>query len=258
MIIYAKLRNTLLFPKELMLLLRMVLCEDNCSYAIFLKTTIENLCKNQPDIGKIVSISNSSSDIEVFLKTNKANVFLLDIDLKSEKNGLDIAREIREFDENAYIVFISQHTQQVFDSFKLKPFDFIPKPSTKEYIEDLIKRIYLDFSKNITKNSENTLQIKIGSKIHYLPTNEVLYIEKQDNKCIIHSKNSEVYCYDTLESILNKIPTPNFIRTHRSFIVNSNFIKKIDLKALEIILKNDETCFIGGKYKKNLLHLTND
>ncbi len=81
-------------------------------------------------------------------------------------------------------------------------------------------------------------------------------MEKYGNKCIVHAKNKTIYCYHSLDAIYDKLQSPDFIRCHKSYIVNKNFIGEINLSAMEIILANGQKCFIGGKYKKNLIEET--
>jgi two-component system response regulator AgrA len=82
---------------------------------------------------------------------------------------------------------------------------------------------------------------------------DIVFIEKSGNKCIIHATSKTVYCYQSLESIYDKLENVDFIRCHKSFIVNKNFIQYTNLTDMEIILINDQKCYIGGKYKKNLM-----
>ncbi len=236
-------------------MLNTILCEDNKTYADFLKNIIHSYFSSHPQKGSFVFSCSSYDELQDFTSKNHANVFFLDIHLNSHKTGLDLAEEIRQKDDHAYIIFISQYTQNVFQSFQVKPFDFIPKPVTQEYIEDLLERIYKDYLKNKEVSLKDSVIIKLGPEIHHLYKNQIYYIEKESNKCIFHSENSQVYCYDTLETIMRTLKSSDFLRVHRSFIVNKNYIQKIDLKALEITLQNHEKCFIGRKYKNILLNL---
>jgi two-component system, LytTR family, response regulator AgrA len=252
--ILEEILKKILQVKELIHLLKIVLCENNLQYASFLKNIIHSYFSSNPQQGSLIFSCSSCEEFQSFTSENYANVFFLDIHLNSNKTGLQLAEDIRQKDEKAYIVFISQHIQNVFDSFKVKAFDFIPKPVTQEVLQDLLRRIHIDYMKKQSAAIKDALTIKIGPKIHHLVKEEIYFIEKESNKCVFHSQDSSVYCYETLETIMKKLNSSDFIRIHRSFIVNKKYIHEIDFKALEVVLQNKQKCFIGGKYKELLMN----
>jgi two-component system response regulator AgrA len=201
----------------------------------------------------IVLDSSKTKQVEEYIKTHRPNVFFLDIDFHAEKSGIELASIIHEKIEHAYIVFISQYTNLVFKSFKVRPFDFLPKPVSKDDLENVLLEIQKDKEKSIYVDRPECLSIKIGNQIYQIPKQGIIFFEKFKNKCIIHSVNKTIYCYQSLDMIFEKLEDPNFIRCHKSYIVNKTFIEKIDMPEKEIILHNGQKCYIGGKFKKDLI-----
>ena len=234
-------------------MLSIVVCEDNHEYRNFIADAALSAMTRREIAGSIVLQCASSAEVVSFLAGNAPNVYLLDIDLNTGLTGLDLAGLIHEKLPEAYIVFISQYANLVFKSFKVRPFDFLPKPVTQADLETVLVEINNDFQKRTEKEQPDFLPIKIGSQFYQIPKNEILFLEKFGNKCIIHSASKTVYCYQSLESISEKLDGDIFIRCHKSFIVNKTFIERIDLAEMEILLTNDQKCYIGGKYKKDLL-----
>lgn len=234
-------------------MLEIVVCEDNKKYLEMISETVDTLLCEHKISGSVVLKCLSPEAVEGFLVENTPNVYLLDIDLNAELNGIDLAAMIHEKLPDAYIVFISQYANLVFKSFKVRPFDFLPKPVTRADLENVLLEINCDYLKKNDHERPDFLQIKIGTQLYQIPKSEILFLEKYGNKCIVHSTRKTVHCYQSLESIFEKLEDPGFIRCHKSYIVNRKFISQLNLSEMEILLANGQKCFIGGKYKKNLL-----
>ena len=234
-------------------MLEIVVCEDNNEYRQIISDIISHFMVDNRINGSLVLDTALPQRVLEFISDHSPNVFFLDIDLNSKWSGLDLASIIHEKSSDAYIVFISQYTNLVFQSFKVRPFDFLPKPVTKKDLGDVLMEINNDYLKKFDVDRPELLNIKIGSKIYQIPKKEIVYFEKYGNKCTVHAKTKTIYCYQSLDSIYDKLASSDFIRCHKSFIVNKNFIDQINFAEMEIILTNGQKCFIGGKYKMNLL-----
>ena len=234
-------------------MLEIVVCEDNNEYRQMITESVTYLLAELKIPGSVVLDCASPEKVEKYIAINSPNVFLLDIDLNAALNGLDLASIIHEKFNDAYIVFISQYANLVFQSFKVRPFDFLPKPITKKSLSNVLLEISHDYQKRYYVEKPEFLNIKIGSKIYQIPKNEIVFIEKSGNKCTIHSATKTVYCYQSLETISDKLGSTDFIRCHKSFIANKNFIEHTNFSDMEITFSNGQKCFIGGKYKKNLM-----
>jgi DNA-binding LytR/AlgR family response regulator len=82
--------------------------------------------------------------------------------------------------------------------------------------------------------------------------NEIVYIERQQSKCIIFTKQKEYKVYETVTSLIERL-SDDFLRVNQSFIVNINEINYI--KKNSIILKNNIDIPIGRTYKKHVLNI---
>ena len=81
---------------------------------------------------------------------------------------------------------------------------------------------------------------------------DILFIEKAGVKIIYHTYQTDYVSYNSF----NKLTLPkNFIRCHKSFIVNIDNISNISYADNIIYLKNGSTCYIGPKYKNSLLEV---
>ena len=234
-------------------MLEIVICEDNDQYRELLTKFLTEIINRREIAASIVLTCSSFLQAEALLMQKSPNVFFLDIDLDSPKNGIDLANMIHEKIPYSYVVFVSQYTNMVFKSFKVRPFDFLPKPVSKKDLEAVLLEIDEDYQKRKTSQQPDFISIKLGGKIHQIAKDKIILLEKFGNKCTIHATDKTIYCYQSLDTISKRLASNDFIRCHKSFIVNRNHIEQVNLKDMEIILTGNHKCFIGGKYKKDLI-----
>jgi len=93
------------------------------------------------------------------------DIYFLDIDMPMV-GGLELGGKIRSLDSSCYLIYVSIHREQVFQSLKTKPFRFLPKDEFNTYIYPCIEDI-LDDIKNQTQ--PHNLVLEIGNTIFRLP-----------------------------------------------------------------------------------------
>lgn len=237
-------------------MLEIAICEDNNSYLELLKRYILDILHEERIEGNIISAVTSPADIKECIGSNKANVFFIDIDLNDKVDGYDLAVEIRKELSQSYIVFITEHLEYVFKGYKLHAFDFLPKPATKNIIRQCLIDINNDYktSRNIYMKR---LEIKSGSTAVLVDIEKIVYIEKLGNRVIIHTENGEFSCYRTLESFEKELPQNHFFRCHKSYIANRLYIHEINVSQLEVIFINGQKCYLGRKYKQDVISHAN-
>lgn len=139
-------------------------------------------------------------------------------------------------------------------SFKTKAFDFLVKPVYKDALELSIKRLWEDY---VQSKKSKTLSVKSGSNIYVLDINNILYLEKFGQIMIVHTKNSTIRTYESLETMQRKLEDSGFFRCHKSYLINLRHIKNISIADSKIKMSNGEYCLISRNCKKELLeHVT--
>ncbi|MCX7921535.1 MAG: LytTR family DNA-binding domain-containing protein [Clostridia bacterium] len=236
-------------------MLQIVLCEDNQLYLNSIANTVKKILSQNNINGKIVCKATDAKTVENYLKHNMANVFFLDIDLKSKETGYNLAEKIREYNIQAYIVFVTCHFEFVLQAFKVQCFDFLTKPVTEEILEQCLLRIYRNYlaTTSIPLNNDRCIEIKSGSNIYKIKTKDIIYIERQGFRTIVYTVYSEISCYETLDAFEKMLSDKNFVRCHKSFIANKAYMSEIHLKEKVIFFETGQKCYIGPKYKKELV-----
>jgi two-component system response regulator AgrA len=182
------------------------------------------------------------------------NVYLLDVNVQSNINGIDVANIIRQQEVNAYIVFVSAYPEYVIPSLKTKVFDYLIKPISSDMLTECINSIHKDFMK-VNAVKDPSIVIKSGFNIYTLNLNEILYFEKYGHLLVVHNFSGKIESAESLDSIELKLDNKKFFRCHKFFIINISHIVRIDFLSNVVYLKNDETCAVSKRCKKELKNI---
>ncbi|MBS4539122.1 LytTR family transcriptional regulator DNA-binding domain-containing protein [Clostridium sp. D2Q-11] len=99
------------------------------------------------------------------------------------------------------------------------------------------------------------LAYRMKSGLNFIDFDKIIFIEKFNRKILIHTKDQKIETNGTLSSIYNKLDSEMFYRSHRSYIINVDYIKKISPwgeKSYRIIFDNtkEDALFSYDRYKE--------
>ena len=169
---------------------------------------------------------------------------ILDINL-SAMNGIDVARTIREKDEEVIIMFATNLAKYATRGYEVDAIDFVLKPLTYASfylrLEKVMKKLY--------KKNEYFIVVSSDGGFNKISINEVLYIEVIAHDIIFHLSNGqELMTSGTLKKYEEQLKKYWFIRCNSCYLVNASKIKRVE--KLEIQLVNDEVVAISHPKKK--------
>jgi len=180
-----------------------------------------------------VEIYHSSSD---FLDTwngsaNKYHIYFLDV-LMPDINGIQVAKEIRKQDKTAHIIFLTSSPEYALESYEVKAHNYLLKPLQKEKLCSTLSELLGTGQLPLAKQ----LQITSSGVIRNIPYRNIVYVEVRRNKLLLMLNTGEkVETYSTItemESLLQEEEI--FTRTHRSFIINMQYIKEFSMTAIRL------------------------
>lgn len=230
-------------------MLNFVICDDNLNILNKLEKILEDIfIKNNFEAHVSFKFNNFEDLLNCFDCGNQIDVLLLDINLRSSKNGLDLAEEIRKKNKNVYLIFTTGHLEYAMMAYKYKTFDYLAKPITYERLEDTIKRLFDDIYGTPKK------YIKIDNKNTLVDESQIQYIKRNSMKLAYHTSSRDYEVYSSFNKIQDSLPD-NFVRCHKSYIVNLDNVKDVDPVTLTILLTDNSSCSIGPKYKNEFLEV---
>ena len=222
------------------------LCDDNINILDRLEKMLENIFTKNNFDAHVTFKSTNSTDMIDFISKNKVDVVLLDINLKSNKSGLELAKAIRNMHRNTYIIFTTGHLEYAMVAYKFRTFDYLAKPITYDRLEDTIIRLFEDI------NTAPKRYIKIDNKNTLVDAAEVIYIKRDGMKLVFHTANRDYETYSSFNKFQDKLPK-NYMRCHKSYVANISQIRDVEPVSGVITFNDGSTCDIGPKYKSELL-----
>lgn len=230
-------------------MLNFIVCDDNVNILEKISKMLETIFINNSLDANIVLQASEGKPVIDFVRNNHIDVLLLDINLKGKISGLHIAEELRKSNKNAYLIFTTAHLEYAMLAYKFKTFDYLPKSITFERLEETILRLFCDLESSHKKN-----YIKIGKSQTIVCENDIQYIRRDGMKLVFHTTKQDYETYSSFAKIETFLPE-NFVRCHKSFIVNINNISNIEAATNIISFGNDDYCLIGPKYKNNFMEV---
>lgn len=166
--------------------------------------------KYSPDI-IFINVDNTLENIEAFL---------LEIALYSKRQHVFIA--------------LSSSENYAYRAFRHNFFDYLLKP----LIELTIERCLLKYKKTYESKPCETICIKSNKDFQYLNSDEILFLKADNNTTDFYMQNGTIIAtYKTLKTFENTLPS-NFLRVHKSYIINSKGVSRIQYGNSTCTIKN--------------------
>lgn len=222
--------------------LNILIIEDELLIAEMLKEILIELGYNIIDIAKDYTTAVKSLE-----KYPEINFAFIDINLNSDKNGLDVADIINlNFKEIPFIFLTSySDSKTVQDAVAKKPQSYLVKPFTKS---DLFIVLEIFKSKDIIIN--RSLDIKDGQQNIKISHDAILWIKSENIYLEIKTKQKTFILRNSLDRFLEKMNDSNFIKVHRSYIVN---LKQINSINKQYVFIGDQKIPISRSHYEKLI-----
>lgn len=165
----------------------------------------------------------NAGDLLDAVKCERFSLYLLDV-IMPGTNGIAAAREIRETDSVADIVFLTSSPGFAYESYGVKAADYLLKPIKSQLLFPILDRLYLREQK-----PEEGLTLKSGGTLIRIPFSMLTYVEVNGKHLYFNMNDGQVWevagSMKTYEPLL--LIQPEFTRIHRSYIVNMTQIQEL-------------------------------
>lgn len=195
--------------------MHIALCDDSTNELSHISALLEDYNKKSNNIITYETFQNSMDLLET-MGSKQFDLLLLDI-LMPGGTGLDAAKEIRRWNKEIPIIFLTSSREFAVESYRVKAEDYILKPVRED-------EIFHALDKQIARlaQEETYLTLKTGGGILKLPLSQIVYIEVINRRVyffLVGNEVRETYgCLADYEKILQS--DPYFYKPHRSYIVN--------------------------------------
>lgn len=204
---------------------------------------VEDYAKKITSLKVLYAGSNVYEAIQI-VNTHPVDLIFLDIQMP-ELTGIEV---MQLFNREHNFIITSAYPQYALDAFQFHVVDFILKPITFNRFYQSVEK-FTRWQETFRVSSQpDHLFVRADRKHYKIAFEDILYIEGLRDYIRIHTKNEKIMVLDNMKDILGKLPSDQFIRIHRSYIIPTDKIKLIE--GNQIQLHNQEFVPIGETYRK--------
>lgn len=160
-------------------------------------------------------------------------------------NGIDFVKALKNPPD---IVFTTAYQEYAFEGFELDAVDYLLKPVTLDRFKTCLEKYERKWRASFVPKPE-VLHIKSGGSLVKVPVSDILYAEAMKDYVKFNLVQGSLLSHMTMKSLESTLPKGSFIRVHRSFIVNRNYIDQQN--RYRIVIGKKEIP-IGDYFRKGL------
>jgi len=197
--------------------MRIAICDDERIIQEIVKQKCDEYLKGRDISYNIVMFRNG---VELVKYKEDIDIIFLDIEMP-EVDGLLAAQYLRDKKVEVPIIFLTSHAEMMQKAFKVKAFRYLLKPINKsEFIEAL--------SGALQEIMAEKIMVKYKETSSVINIEDIFYIESLGDNTAIHAKNQYFISGEPLKNWLQVLGNQVFFQTHKSYLVNLEYVKKIE------------------------------
>ena len=239
-------------------MLDIFVCEDDAAQRRAIVQIIRNtVLIEELDMQLVLEAGDPYVLLEKVRTGKNTGIYFLDIDLGSDMNGMKLAQEIRLSDPRGFIIFITAHSEMSYMTFqyRVEAMDFVLKDNPAEAKMKIRECLLKAMERHTlqTGRTHKVYTVRFGGRKISVDYNDIFFFETSGNihKVILHGKDRQIEFSGTIKELADTLDD-NFVRCHRSFLVNKNNIKEVDVKKRMVHFTNGETCLMSTRMMKGL------
>ena len=186
---------------------------------------IDSFCQMNEKV-QLVKTFLKPKDALKYLENFPVDLIFLDIQMPSV-SGIDFYKELKR---DIMVIFTTAHSEYAIEGFNLNAIDYLLKPFTGERFEQAVAKAidYFTYTTNTGVVKQPFIYVRADYSLIKIDLQDVIYIEGLNDYLRIHLKNAKpVVARMTLKAIMEKLPSSEFLRVHRSYIVSLSSVQKI-------------------------------
>ena len=221
-------------------MLNIALCDDLSKDRIKLQEDIAAYFADKPEKAE-VSAFESGDELLAVIQKKQFHIVFMDVYMEG-LSGVETSQQLRKLGKNCAIIFTTTSPDHAMAGYEVSASDYLLKPFLREDVF-----VALDYAISKLPKAQCSLEI-VSDRNHLdLPIADIMYIEVFGHECHVHMADGAVYSTNQSLKTLEEAVGPDFIRSHKSYLVNAAHI----LRPAEttFLLKNNESVPIGAEMK---------
>lgn len=255
-------------------MIRTVIIDDEAKSRKLLKNLLGSYCENIELVGEADSVQTGLT----LIKEKKPNLVFLDIVLQDE-NGFDILKQIDSI--NFEIIFTTAHNEYAIKAIRVSALDYLLKPLNIDELVQAVEKVqekmesesadkeneplvnFIENQKTLNK-SVHKIGVPTLTGLDFIQMEDIIFCRAEGNYTHITLKNKDIVVTRTLKEFEELLSDYNFLRIHRSYLINLDHILKYNrthqLPDVEgdggsVTLSNNLEVPVSREKRKTLLDL---
>ncbi len=219
--------------------IKIVLCDDDPAFLEELGRELLRIFAKLSIRVKLAAFHGPGEISEDALRA--CEMAFLDIDYESDdRNGIDIARRLRELNNKCLLFFVTNFIDYAPAGFEVHAFRYILKRDRDEVLE----RYILQAMETVAEGQEY-LRLWDQDLIVDVPLRQIEYLEVKDHYVSVHAGENAYILSSSLSSLGNALEPHGFLRVHNSYLVNMALIRKF--RSRECLMVSGTSLAVGEK-----------
>ena len=222
--------------------MRIAICDDEQDFLLQLCVLLTECC----DVSEKLTIEEFHSGEELLkdFSPQKYDAIILDIEM-GRLSGIDAAQRIRKTDSGVIIAFLTSHQEFAIHGYEVNAFRYILKGQPQQMFRRQLRSIFDEYHQ-----THISFPVQCKGGLYNISVCDILYFEVFKRTIVLHTTNQRCEYYGRLSDVEQDSRLVGFVKPHKSFYVNLNYIDSIG--QTDIVMKNGTVIPLSRNLRQNV------
>ncbi len=215
---------------------------------------------------QVTAMVNTGDKAIQEVEENRPDLVLMDIKLKGKMEGIEVAKELKDRFSIPVVFLTAYADDNLLNKAKItEPYGYIIKPYQPKELQTTIEMALYKYEKDEevkkerdlyhslieNKESKDSIFVRADYRLNKINFDDIFYVEALKDYVVINTSDNSYTTHTTMKEMVRILPAKDFVRIHRSFIVNLD--KIFSIKYPDLVIEGKMKVLpIGGLYRKQL------
>lgn len=214
--------------------INIAICDDESEQVLYLESLVADWAAKRNICVSIHPFCSAEAFAFVWSEDKSCDILLLDIEMRGDagtppKNGVELAKEIRQCDQSLSIIFITGYPDFMAEGYEVSALHYLMKPVNKDKLYDTLDRAL----HKISVEPKTLLVFAHGAQQRILQR-DIIYLEAFAHKTVIVTTSGRLEVTQSISWLEKALDSDAFVRCHRSYLVGLAYIRRITKTDVEL------------------------
>lgn len=207
------------------------MCDDELPFAEQLRSLVMAYAKKKRVELQAETFASAEELLEEIENGAGFEILFLDIEMR-KMDGIELGKKLRERSYQTLIIYVSGYDQYMRQLFEAEPFRFLSKPLKQEELENVLDKAF----ERISRFHRELFTIRFGKNVVNLLCRDIVYLESNKRKVIVHTVRGEYKYYHKLDEAEEELLaiSADFVRIHKAYLVNMEHVEAFQYEKLAL------------------------